>query len=195
MIRSLAVAICAIAVLTLNARAEGEIKPQFKADDVLGHFKQVEVAPKINCPAGSVCLPKKKSRGVCIGGSSDCGPKPRTEVRSKGGFDLLITFELGSDQLSAVAMANLKEFAKALNADGLMGQGFNVDGHTDARGADSLNSALSERRAKVVVDFLVSLGVDENRLHAQGFGESRPRIKDDPFAGANRRVEATLRTN
>lgn len=193
MIKSTAIAMCAIALLALNARAEGEIKPQFQADDVLGHFEQVEIAVAIACPTGSVCLPKKKSRGVCVGANSECGGKPKTEIRAKGGFDLLITFELGSDRLSDVAVANLREFAKALSTPTLQDQEFNVDGHTDARGADSLNTALSERRAQVVVDFLVSLGVDEKRLRAQGFGESQPRIEDDPFAGANRRVEATLR--
>lgn len=192
MIKALAAAAFAITLFPLNARAEGEIKSQFIAEDVLGHFERVEVAPQVNCPAGSVCLPKRKSRGVCVGARSDCGAPAKTEVRAMGGFDLLITFELGSDQLSDVAMANLQEFAKALDNEALSGQKFNVDGHTDARGADSLNSALSERRAQVVVDFLVSLGVDAERLHAQGFGEARPRIKDDPFASANRRVEATL---
>lgn len=193
MFKNTAVAICAIALSTLNARAEGEIKPQFEVIDVLGHFERVEVAPAIKCPVGSVCLPKRSSRGVCVGTRSDCdAPKP-TEVRAKGGFDLLISFELGSDRLSDVAMANLRQFAKALSAEKLSGEVFNVDGHTDARGADSLNNALSERRAQVVVDYLVSLGVDEQRLQAQGFGESRPRVEEDPFAGANRRVEATLR--
>lgn len=197
MIRALAAVLCLIALPALNANAEGEIKPQFDASQVLEHFQPEDVAivPQIPCPANEVCLPKKKSRAVCIGSRNNC-ETARTEKRftEREGFDLLITFELGSDLLSAVAQANLQEFAKALNTALLQDREFSVDGHTDARGADAMNTALSERRARVVVDYLVSLGVEESRLVATGFGESRPRNEDDPFAGENRRVEATMRT-
>ncbi len=195
MIKTFAAVVCIIALQTLNANAEDEIKPQFDATEVLEYFQPVEVGPKVNCPVGSVCLPKRKSRDVCIGPKTQCEDAVRKEFKAKQGFDLLITFELGSDRLSAVARANLDEFAKALKTPLLQDRSFSVDGHTDARGADSMNTALSQQRAQVVVRYLTSLGVDEKRLHAQGFGESRPRIKDDPFAGANRRVEATMKTN
>jgi outer membrane protein OmpA-like peptidoglycan-associated protein len=195
MIKTFAAVMCIIALQTLNANAEGEIKPQFEATQVLEHFQPVEVEPKLNCPAGSVCLPKKKSRGVCIGAKAQCEQAVKKEFKAKEGFDLLITFELGSDRLSAVAKANLEEFAKAMNTPLLRERSFNVDGHTDARGADSMNMALSEQRAQIVVRYLTELGVDEKRLHAQGFGESRPRVENDPFASANRRVEATMQTN
>ena len=194
MIKPFATAACIIALGVLNANAEGEIKPQFDATAVLEHFQPVEVAPEINCPAGSVCLPKKKSRGVCIGARSDCEDAPaKKSFTERAGFDLLITFELGSDRLSAVAQANLQEFAKAIQAPLLLDRAFSIDGHTDARGADAMNTALSERRAQVVVEYLKALGVEEKRLLAKGFGESRPRVQDDPFAGENRRVEATIR--
>ena len=195
MIRIFAAVACLIALLTLNANAEGEIKPQFEATEVLEYFQPIEIEAKVKCPVGSVCLPKKKSRGVCVGAKAQCDGAVEKEFRAKEGFDLLITFELGSDRLSALAKANLEEFAKALNAPVLLDRTFSVDGHTDARGADSMNTALSERRASVVVSYLASLGVDRERLHARGFGESRPRIEDDPFAGANRRVEATMKAD
>ncbi|MEM9062135.1 MAG: OmpA family protein [Pseudomonadota bacterium] len=185
---------CAIALLSLNADAEDEIKPQFLADDVLAHFERIEGPAPIACPEGQQCLPKRKSRDVCIGPESKCGVPRPTAVEDPGGFDLLITFELGSDRLSDTAMANLREFAKAIGSPELKASTFNVDGHTDARGADVLNNALSERRAQVVVEFLKELGVETDRLRAQGYGEKRPRLEEDPFAGINRRVEATIRT-
>lgn len=168
---------------------------QYSATDVIGHFQQpeAEAASVQDCPEGAICLPKKATRSVCIGTGSACAGEMAAAPAQPSGFDLLITFELGSDRLSEQAQANLREFAAAMNDPALDGTQFNVDGHTDARGSDALNDQLSRRRAEVVVEFLKSLGVDESRLQAQGHGESKPRA-DDPFAAINRRVEATIRT-
>ena len=48
-----------------------------------------------------------------------------------------------------------------------------VGSHTDARGDDNLNQKLSERRAKSVVDYLISRGVASSRLIAVGYGETK----------------------
>ena len=45
--------------------------------------------------------------------------------------------------------------------------------HTDSRGKDAYNMKLSERRAKSTVDYIVSKGIDANRLTHQGYGESQ----------------------
>lgn len=49
-----------------------------------------------------------------------------------------------------------------------------IQSHSDARGSDNYNLALSNRRAKAVVDYLVQSGVAKNRLKSKGFGESQP---------------------
>ncbi len=46
--------------------------------------------------------------------------------------------------------------------------------HTDRKGSDEYNIALSERRAKSVIDYLIAAGIPEGRLQYQGYGESRP---------------------
>jgi peptidoglycan-associated lipoprotein len=46
--------------------------------------------------------------------------------------------------------------------------------HTDCRGSANYNQELSQRRAQSAVDFLISIGVEPNRLRAMGYGESRP---------------------
>ena len=182
-----------VAVAAIPATAFGQA--QYGVDDIVEHFKPAEEAAANECPAGAICLPKKKTRAVCIGTDSACAAEEASAkpAAPKGGFDLLITFELGSDRLSEQAMANLREFARAMQNPALANATFNVDGHTDASGSDSFNTVLSQRRAAAVVDFLKSLGVSEERLRAQGHGESKPRA-DDPFAAINRRVEATIRT-
>ena len=48
-----------------------------------------------------------------------------------------------------------------------------IGSHTDSRGSDSLNQDLSERRAKSVVEYLISKGIDKTRLIAIGYGENK----------------------
>jgi outer membrane protein OmpA-like peptidoglycan-associated protein len=66
-----------------------------------------------------------------------------------------------------------------------------IEGHTDSRGTPVDNWRLSERRADEVLDRLVELGVDEDRLTAKGYGESDPLVVPKTFADLekNRRVE------
>jgi OmpA-OmpF porin, OOP family len=69
-----------------------------------------------------------------------------------------------------------------------------IEGHTDSRGSDEYNLNLSQGRSQAVVDYLVSQGIDRNRLGAQGYGESKPIDTNDTDEGRanNRRVEFTI---
>ena len=69
-----------------------------------------------------------------------------------------------------------------------------VEGHTDDKGDDAKNKALSQKRAQAVVDYLVKKGVDATRLEAVGFGEDNPIEDNGTKAGraANRRVEFSI---
>ena len=46
-----------------------------------------------------------------------------------------------------------------------------IESHTDSRGKDSYNEALSEKRAQSTLNWLVDQGIDRNRLSAKGYGE------------------------
>lgn len=48
-----------------------------------------------------------------------------------------------------------------------------IESHTDSRGSDSYNLALSERRAQSTLKWLVGKGIDANRLTAKGYGETQ----------------------
>ncbi len=52
------------------------------------------------------------------------------------------------------------------------GHRIEIVSHTDSRGSDSYNMALSERRAKAVVNYLISKGISSEMLEAKGFGET-----------------------
>jgi adhesin transport system outer membrane protein len=68
-----------------------------------------------------------------------------------------------------------------------------VGGHTDKRDSskEDYNLDLSNRRAQAVSDYLVSKGIDSNRLTVRGYGYSKPIAENDPKNGnlVNRRVE------
>jgi outer membrane protein OmpA-like peptidoglycan-associated protein len=69
-----------------------------------------------------------------------------------------------------------------------------VVGHTDSRGTEAYNQALSERRAQSVVNYFRDYGVAGGRLTAEGRGELAPRADNDTAGGRqlNRRVEVFL---
>ena len=49
-----------------------------------------------------------------------------------------------------------------------------IGSHTDSRANDDYNMALSQRRAKAAVEYITSVGdIDENRIIAHGYGETR----------------------
>ena len=66
-----------------------------------------------------------------------------------------------------------------------------IGGHTDGKGSEAYNQRLSENRAKAVVDYLVSKGVDAKRLKYKGYGKTMPVDTNDTEEGRakNRRVE------
>ncbi|MFI5218523.1 MAG: OmpA family protein [Bacteroidia bacterium] len=66
-----------------------------------------------------------------------------------------------------------------------------ISGHTDNVGSEEYNLRLSQSRAQSVVEYLISIGVDKDRLSFVGYGESRPFASNDTDEGRqkNRRIE------
>ena len=64
-------------------------------------------------------------------------------------------------------------------------------GHTDSVGADAYNQKLSVRRAEAVKAYLVSKGIEKNRVYTEGKGEKQPVADNKTSEGRakNRRVE------
>ncbi|MCX2430674.1 OmpA family protein [Pedobacter sp. GR22-10] len=48
-----------------------------------------------------------------------------------------------------------------------------IESHTDSRGHDAFNLRLSQKRAESVVEYIISRGIDKNRIEAKGYGETR----------------------
>jgi outer membrane protein OmpA-like peptidoglycan-associated protein len=83
----------------------------------------------------------------------------------------------------------MDEVVQALNDN----KGFRVqvEGHASSEGGDEHNQTLSEQRAEAVLNYLVTHGIDKDRLASKGFGSSVPIDTNETIAGRenNRRVE------
>lgn len=100
-----------------------------------------------------------------------------------------IFFATGSAKLLPKSFKSLNEVAKILKDN--PSYNLDIDGYTDNTGTVEKNQILSENRAKSVVDYLKSKGVEESRLTAEGHGIESPVADNKTAAGRakNRRVE------
>lgn len=66
-----------------------------------------------------------------------------------------------------------------------------IIGHADIKGSDYINDRLSKERARVVKEYFVRMGIDEDRLKTKGVGSRYPLIRKErgDFSEINRRVE------
>ena len=69
--------------------------------------------------------------------------------------------------------------------------------HTDSRGTDEYNFILSDRRARSVMEYIISQGISRDRITSHGYGESRPVATNETDEGRqlNRRVEFKIMKN
>lgn len=103
-----------------------------------------------------------------------------------------IQFQSGSAEIKQDSHSLLGELADV--AQRCASGQIEIEGHTDSVGNEDSNQRLSEERAKAILGHLTSLGLEESRLSAAGYGESRPIADNSTEAGRakNRRIEFTL---
>lgn len=111
----------------------------------------------------------------------------RTRVTDAGLEALYFTFD--SYMLSPDELAKADAAAQYLlnNPSHVM----IIEGHCDERGSNEYNLSLSEQRAIGVRDYVVSLGIDTNRIQTRAFGEDKPAVPgtDESAHSLNRRAE------
>ncbi|WP_294669722.1 OmpA family protein [uncultured Fluviicola sp.] len=100
-----------------------------------------------------------------------------------------ILYDYNSDVLSGKSKFILREFARFLKSNPTIK--IMIQGHTDSDGDDAKNLDLSDRRAKGVKNYLISLGIEDDRLEAKGYGETKPKAENDTpeNKAKNRRTE------
>jgi len=81
-----------------------------------------------------------------------------------------IFFELDKHNITAQGAAELDKLVEVMNKYPKMI--IKATSHTDSRGKDAYNMALSDRRAKSTAEYVVSKGIDASRISGEGKGES-----------------------
>jgi peptidoglycan-associated lipoprotein len=153
------------------------------------------------CPGGQHCV-----KGTCTGkkpckSENDCAqnedcvdgfcvaekapPPPPTECKLEAAF-----FDFNESALTTEATAALARDADCLKK---VGRNVTLIGHTDPRGTQEYNLALSERRAQSVRDHLGRLGVDGTKLTILPRGSLDAKGTDEPSWAQDRRVDFTWR--
>ncbi len=119
------------------------------------------------------------STGASSSGNSQvatapAGPKPGSQLDLEINVGDRVLFAFDSSALSADSRTTIERWAawmKTYPANRAV-----VEGHTDERGTREYNLALGERRADAARDYLVSLGIDPNRIKIVSFGKERPAV-------------------
>jgi len=104
-----------------------------------------------------------------------------------------VNFHSDSAELTDSSMDILDDAANRLGT--CQNTQVEISAHTDSVGAESYNQALSERRARSVVEYLNASGLSRGRFTATAFGESSPIDTNETAQGRarNRRVELYAR--
>ena len=115
-------------------------------------------------------------------------PKP-APVAEKVSLAADVLFDFDKSVLKPEGKSKLDDLAtkvKAINLEVVI-----AIGHTDSIGSDAYNQKLSVRRAESVKAYLVSKGVEPNRIYTEGKGEKQPVASNKTKDGRqkNRRVE------
>ncbi|MDR7372281.1 OmpA family protein [Flavobacterium aquidurense] len=136
---------------TYNVRAEKE------------DYETKEVSITIGRVTGKTSLPIALDRGIC-----------RVTVGDDLGvcFGIkMIYFDLDKSNIRSEAAIDLEKILAVLNDHPTMK--LDIRSHTDSRATFKYNEALSDRRAKSTIQWLIKNGVDKSRLTGKGYGETQ----------------------
>ncbi len=116
-------------------------------------------------------------------------PAPAPAAATKVTYAADAFFDFDKSALKAEGKAKLDDLVgkvKGINLEVII-----AVGHTDSVGADAYNQKLSVRRAEAVKAYLVSKGIEKNRVYTEGKGEKQPVADNKTKEGRakNRRVE------
>ncbi|BAO29788.1 OmpA family protein [Sulfuritalea hydrogenivorans] len=120
--------------------------------------------------------PAPKSRAVAAAPAA--APKPAAQKVTLAADAL---FDFNKADLRAEGKAKLDKLAGDIK--GIKLEVIIAVGHADRFGTDAYNQKLSEKRAESVKAYLVSKGIEPNRVYTEGKGEKQPITKPDQCKG------------
>ena len=124
--------------------------------------------------------------------AAPAAPKPAPAAASKVTYAADAFFDFDKSVLKPEGKAKLDDLVskvKDINLEVII-----AVGHTDSVGTDAYNQKLSVRRAEAVKAYLVSKGIEKNRVYTEGKGEKQPIASNKTAEGRakNRRVEVEV---
>ena len=139
-----------------------------------------EIVP---APAPAVVAPKAAAPAPAP------APAPQAPAASKVTYAADAFFDFDKSVLKPAGKAKLDDLVgkvKGINLEVII-----AVGHTDSVGSDAYNQKLSVRRAEAVKAYLVTKGIEKNRIYTEGKGEKQPVADNKTKEGRakNRRVE------
>jgi OOP family OmpA-OmpF porin len=153
-------------------------------------------------PAGCECdkdlLPKEVCEPKAAAPAAPTTTAPATGVKPAGEKITLAAdalFDFDKAVLRSEGKAKLDDVAA--KAKGMKLEVILAVGHTDRIGKDAYNQKLSEKRAAAVKEYLVSKGIEANRVYTEGKGEKQPVTGDKckglgAESGKNKKLVACL---
>ena len=196
--RSLYTKKAALALLALGAIVSPALAAELNQQQIIEKLKTPKLTRSLSGPAAVAPTPAlspsdltfinriRKTRSLSSGDRQQVAEI----ARSRPTVDLEINFEYNSAAVNPSAESQVHSLGKALTSSELAGSVFMLGGHTDARGSDTYNQKLSERRAETVKAFLISTyKIPAENLVSAGYGESELKNKANPNAAENRRVQ------
>ncbi len=121
------------------------------------------------CSSEEEAAPSASTGG---GNTSASGPAPNSVAYFNQVVGDRVFFATDQHNLDSAAQTTLQGQAQWLQSN--PNTNVTIEGHADERGTRQYNLALGARRANSVRRYLVSQGVDANRLRAVTFGKERP---------------------
>jgi OmpA-OmpF porin, OOP family len=99
-----------------------------------------------------------------------------------------VMFQVNSSKLTKNSYPGIQELSDSLKANPDLD--LVIEGHTDNTGSPSYNLELSKERADAVKKALLKMGIEESRIEAKGYGDSKPIADNHTVSGRaqNRRV-------
>jgi OOP family OmpA-OmpF porin len=147
------------------------------------------VAPKAAAPAPAPRVAAPAPAPAPRAAAPAARPAPPPAAATKVTYAADTFFDFDKSVLKADGKAKLDDLAgkvKAINLEVII-----AVGHTDSAGSDAYNQKLSVKRADAVKAYLITKGIEKNRVYTEGKGEKQPVADNKTDAGRskNRRVE------